>query len=559
MSVRRAFSSIAAAAVLATATATAAVSAAPAAHRTRVIVLGAGAHDAVTANSGTVERDLNGLGGVIADVPADRIDAVQNATGVRSVSADHRVDLAATDWDPSTDAGSLQNTASTVHATTSATGAGVDVALVDSGIAPVYGLTNAGKVVNGADISFDSQSTKKSDYVDYYGHGTHIAGIIAGNQTGKPYFRGIAPDARLLNVKVADATGAVDVSQVIAGIDWVVQHRTDNGLNVRVLNLSFGTDSQQSYLADPLSYAAEVAWRNGIVVVTAAGNHGTDLGRMTNPAVDPYVIAVGSDDAKGTADTTDDAISDFSSWGDGTRNPDVVAPGRSLVSLRDYGSYIDANYPPAVVAKNYFRGSGTSQATAVVSGVVADLLQQRPTLTPDQVKALLTQTAAPVPGADVRAQGAGLVNLDAALAAPTPQSAQAWAASTGTGSLDAARGSLRLVHDNVALTGEQDIMGHAFDSSAIAAAEAAGSSWSGGTWNGSSWSGSSWSGSSWSGSSWSGSTWSGSSWSGSSWSGSTWSGSSWSGAVWADPQETSTVCTKPKCSRGDQSNSIWSE
>src|SRR5207253_2660305 len=117
-------------------------------------------------------------------------------------------------------------------------------------------------------------------------------------------------------------------------------------------------------------YAAEVAWRNGIVVVTAAGNHGTDLGHLTDPAVDPFVIGVGADDAKGTADPADDAVSSFSGWGDGTRNPDVLAPGRSIVSLRDPGSYVDNTYPQARVTNKLFRGSGTSQATAVVSGVV---------------------------------------------------------------------------------------------------------------------------------------------------------------------------------------------
>jgi len=572
MEVRRAFRPAAALAAAMTAVALCAPLM-PAQHdpHARVVVLGDAATAAttiarnVTALGGTVERELTSLGGVVADFPTRHLNELEHSDGVRTVTADHAIHFADSGWDPSTDSGSLPRTAQTVNATTpaasAATGKGVDVAVVDSGIAPVPGLTMPGKVVNGPDISFDSQSKTKNAYVDNYGHGTHIAGIIAGSDGARNgQYDGLAPDARLLNVKVADAGGAVDVSQVIAAIDWVVQHRTDNGLNVRVLNLSFGTDAAQSYLNDPLAYAAEVAWRNGIVVVTAAGNQGTDLGHLTDPASDPFVIAVGSDDAKGTATTTDDAVSDFSSWGDGTRNPDVVAPGRSIVSMRDPGSYVDTTYPTARVAKTLFRGSGTSQATAVVSGVVADLLQQRPTLTPDQVKAVLTQTATSIPGADVRAQGAGLVNLDAALAAPAPQNAQAWAPSAGNGSLDAARGSLRLVQNGVALTGEQDIMGNPFDSASMAAAEAQGSSWSGGVWNGSSWSGSSWSGSSWSGSSWSGSSWSGSSWSGSSWSGSSWSGSSWSTGQWG---ATTTLCTKQngktakKCSNEQQSNSQW--
>ena len=357
-----------------------------------VVVLGdpGAAARAVTSAGGTVDRTLNGIGGAIATVPADRVHDLADTAAEQGVhvSADHELHLADSGWDSSTDAGSLLRTAQSVNATTpnasQATGNGVDVAVVDSGISPVTGLnTTPNKVVNGPDISFDSQSKSKGAYVDNYGHGTHIAGIIAGNGGAKGSdYNGVAPDARLLNVKVADAGGAVDVSQVIAALDWVVQHRTDNGLNVRVLNLSFGTDSSQSYVDDPLAYAAEAAWHNGIVVVTAAGNHGTDLGHLTDPAVDPFVIAVGSDEAKGTADPSDDVISDFSSRGDGTRNPDVVAPGRSIVSLRDPGSYVDTNYPQARVTNKLFRGSGTSQATGVVSGVVADLLQQRPTLTP---------------------------------------------------------------------------------------------------------------------------------------------------------------------------------
>jgi len=559
MAVRRVAWFVAALTVTTMATAVSGIGTSRSADRARVVVLGdARTAAAVTDNGGTVERTLQSIGGVVATVPQANLGALSTTPGVRSVTADRRVQLTGDGFDSSADPGSLARTAQAVDATTpaasTATGQGIDVALVDSGVSAVTGLNAKNKVVNGPDISFDSQAKNKDAYVDNYGHGTHIAGIIAGNGGDKrDDFTGIAPDARLLNVKVADSTGAVDVSQVIAAIDWVIQHRTDNGLNVRVLNLSFGTDSAQSYLDDPLAFAAEVAWRNGIVVVTAAGNHGTDLGRVLDPAIDPFVIAVGSDDAQGTATTTDDAVSDFSEWGDGTRNPDVVAPGRSIVSMRDPGSYIDTNYPGGRVTKRLFRGSGTSQATGVVSGVVADLLQARPDLTPDQVKAILTQTAQPVPGADVRAQGAGLVDLDGALAAPAPaqSTTQTWVASTGTGSLDAARGSLRLVHDGVALTGEQDIMGQRFDSTAMATAEGQGSSWSGGVWNGSTWSGSSWSGSSWSGSSWSGSSWSGSSWSGSSW-----SGSSWSGDSWGDPQPTATTCSD-RCSQEDQSNSRW--
>ena len=243
-----------------------------------------------------------------------------------------------------------------------------------------------------------------------------MAGIIAGNDDpGGEYtkgeaFTGVAPDARILSVKVADAEGATDVSQVLAAIDWVVQHRDDHGLHVRVINLSFGTDSVQSDALDPLVHAVEVAWRAGIVVVAAAGNRGSASSGLDDPARSPHVIAVGADDTNGTASTADDSIPGWSSAGDGSRNPDLVAPGKSVTSLRDPGSYIDQQHADARVDARYFRGSGTSTSTAVVSGVVALLLQQRPNLTPDQVKAVLTAGARPVPSALDGRQGAGLVN-----------------------------------------------------------------------------------------------------------------------------------------------------
>ena len=218
------------------------------------------------------------------------------------------------------------------------TGAGIDVALIDTGVAPVPGI---GPTVNGPDLSFDSQ-VPGFEHLDAYGHGTHLAGIINGSGSG---VNGIAPGARVLNVKVGAANGATDVVQVIAALDWVVQHQHDNGLNVRVIALAYGTDGQQPYTLDPLAYAAEVAWRHGIVVVVAAGNTGQSAPSLNNPATDPFVIAVGASDTNGTYTSGDDVVAPFSTWGNRDRGVDVVAPGRSVVSLRDPGSYIDVNHP----------------------------------------------------------------------------------------------------------------------------------------------------------------------------------------------------------------------
>jgi serine protease AprX len=207
-----------------------------------------------------------------------------------------------------------------------------------------------------------------------------------------------------------------------------------------------------------------------------------------------------------------------------------------MQGLRVIDSYIDQNNPGGVLSARFFRGSGTSEATAFTSGAVADLLQRYPKLTPDQVKAMLTSSCDKDSNFSWKLAGCGELDMGLLLKAAVPSvsaSQQAYAPSVGTGSLEASRGTDHLTSNGVVLQGEEDIFGKPFDSAAMAALEATGSSWSDGIWNGSTWTGSSWSGSSWSGSSWSGSSWSGSSWSGSSWSGSSWSGSSWSGSSWS--------------------------
>jgi serine protease AprX len=283
--------------------------------------------------------------------------------------------------------------------------------------------------------------------------------------------------------------------------------------------MSLGTGVSQSYKTDPLCQAVGRAVDAGIVVVVAAGNDGNNVLKLNNPASDPYVIAVGSDSANGTATTADDVVSSFSNNGNGTRNPDLIAPGDHVVSLRDPGSYLDTTYPAARIGDRLFRGSGTSQAAAVVSGAAALLISQRPGLTPDQVKALLTRTAAKLPGVGTPAQGSGLVDLAAAATAPTPTNAtQHWRLSIGTGSLEAARGSVHVSVNGRRVAGEVDVRGRAFNSAAVATGIARHSNWKGVSWSGVSWSGVSWSGVSWSGVSWSGVSWSGVSWSGVDWS-----------------------------------------
>ena len=442
-------------------------------------------------------------------------------------------------FDPATDPGSLWNVARRIgvdHLDADITGAGVDVALIDTGVVDVPGLAEA-NVEIGPDFSFED-AVPELRAKDTNGHGTHLAGIIngrdaewaAGDHDRRPdRFLGIAPDARVISIKAGAADGSVDVSQVIAAINWVVANKNTDGRNIRVLNLAFGTDSVQDYRIDPLAAAVERAWHAGIVVVVAGGNDGWSADRLTNPAQDPYVIAVGASQAVNGKESVPAAYSNGSESG---RRVDLSAPGRSIVSLRNPGSYSDAANEAGRTGDRFVRGSGTSQAAAVTSGAVALLLSERPSLKPDQVKYLLTHEA----DRDVLSDdltGAGYLRVDEAMRAPAPYAPQTWDRATGSGSLDAARGSVRVAQDGVVLEGEFDIFGTDWSGSKWSQDAWSGSKWSGSKWSGSKWSGSKWSTDLWTGSKWSGSKWSTSLWTGSKWSGSKWSAEGWSGSKWS--------------------------
>ncbi len=402
-----------------------------------------------------------------------------------------------------------------------ATGRGIDVALIDSGVTPVGGLDQPGKILNGPDLSNEGGLANLAG-LDTYGHGTHLAGIIAGDDGDM--VRGIAPDSRIVSVKVAGATGETDIAQVIAGIDWVIEHRNDNGLNIRVLNLSLGMPGVKTNQGDPLSAAVERAWDAGIVVVAATGNRGNDHGGIDSPAVSPYVIAVGAHEMYDSSGAQD-WIAPWSSGGNEYRQPDVVAPGRSIMSLRVPGSKLDQMYPSARVDGKYFLGSGSSQSAAVVSGFTAAMLSRYPTLTPDQVKHLLETRAVDFKDVEHYIDGAGKIDpkesirsIKDALKAPVQDYPYALT-TTGSTGLSAPSGATW--------------SGGTWNGATWSGGVWSGATWSGATWSGATWSGGVWSGATWSGATWSGATWSGATWSGATWSGATWSGATWSGATWS--------------------------
>ncbi len=360
-------------------------------------------------------------------------------------------------------------------------GSGIDVALIDTGVAPVDGLDGPDKVLHGPDLSFEG-STKESAYLDTYGHGTHMAGIIAGTRTGR---EGIAPGARIVSLKVAGHDGLTTVPQVVAAIDWVVEHRNSNGLNIRVLNLSLGQAGVNRHFGDPLSAAVERAWAAGIFVVVAAGNQGTSQGHLDSPAIDPYVLSVGAADNTTGANEENQHVTSWSSRGDNVRNPDLVAPGRSIASYRVPGSTADVSNPSARYGNGFFLGSGTSQAAAVTSGVAARMLDHFPDMTVDELKVNLIKEAE--------------TDLDYGPAA------------IGHGVIDA-EDSWELVG-----FGAPPQVYHPAASVRTGLLAPTGATWSGGTWSGATWSGATWSGATWSGGTWSGATWSGATWSGNGW------------------------------------------
>jgi serine protease AprX len=311
-------------------------------------------------------------------------------------------------------------------------GAGVGIAVIDSGVTAWHDdledMAARGTQRVGAFVDFVGGS---SAAYDDYGHGTHVAGIIAGNGADSSGARaGMAPAARLVVLKVLDAAGRGRISDVIAAIDYAVTHKAQ--FNIRVINLSIGSGVYESYNTDPLTVAAKRAVEQGIVVVAAAGNHGRNsqgvlqFGAVDAPGNAPWVLTVGASSHMGTPDRSDDTIAAFSSRGptafDFAAKPDVVAPGVGIYSLSSVDSTLyksRAQYrlsgTVSLPYKPYLSLSGTSQAAPVVSGTVALMLQANPTLTPNAVKAILQHTAEAYEGHSSLAQGAGFLNARGAV------------------------------------------------------------------------------------------------------------------------------------------------
>lgn len=379
-----------------------------------------GAADLINRLAGKSATNVNRLvmiGGATAKLPVKKINKLSREPSVSLILLDRELVPLGT---PATE---LQSIAARVVRAPEVwaqgyKGQGIGVAILDSGVAAHTDLMQPGsRVVASVDFVNGTAPAFAAPLGDPGGHGTHVAGIVAGNGTqsdGK--WKGIAPSANIVNVRVIGSNGVTNLSTVIRGIQWVVQNRQT--YNIRVMNLSLGAATLGTYRNDPLAGAVEMAWNSGIVVVASAGNAGPLHGTISTPGIDPYIVTVGALDDGETLSLLDDFLAPFSSHGptpDGLNKPDLVAPGRRIVSLRVPNSYLDTLLPDRVTDTNYFRLSGTSMSAPVVAGTTALMLQKRPALQPNQVKKVLMQTARPVGLVpDLNGSGAGLVDAYAA-------------------------------------------------------------------------------------------------------------------------------------------------
>lgn len=376
----------------------------------------------VTALGGQVTQDLQIINGFSAELQARDVPQLAQAQGVRWVSLD--AVMMPTTCGQCVDTSNLANAyigairADQVwNSSPNLQGQGIGVAVVDSGINPNGDLyTNMGVNRQVANVRFNSDYNQNTS--DGYGHGTVVSSIVGGDgsDSGGKYI-GVAPMVNLINVKVSNDDGSARMTDVVAGLQWVLANKAQ--YNIRVVNLSLNSSVAESYDTSPLDAAVEIVWFNKIVVVTSAGNRGS--GAVYAPANDPFVITVGATNDKGTSTLNDDSVASFSAYGttgDGFNKPDLVAPGKNIVGRLVNSNMGMAQAHPANIIANgqYFKMSGTSAAAPMVSGAVALLLQDEPNLTPDQVKYRLMATANKNwSGYNAASAGAGYLDIFAAV------------------------------------------------------------------------------------------------------------------------------------------------
>jgi serine protease AprX len=351
-------------------------------------------------------RIIDAVGAVLSP---DEAEKLRRSRDIKAVTLNAPVSpTTLVNFDPNKMATAYNQSAKSSNLWNSATGKGVGVAVIDTGVAgdlPDFRVSQTdarSRVIASAVVNPYAENAR-----DSYGHGTLVAGILAGNSGYRPAndplrgkYAGAAPDANIISVKISDEQGQATVLDAIYGIQFAVDHMAD--YNIRVINLSLTSTEPQSYKTDPLDAAVESAWFNGIVVVAAAGNDGSAADAVSYaPANDPYVITVGAVDDKMTKGVTDDAITSWSSRGvtqDGFAKPELYAPGAHIQANLAPSSAFVSLCPSCIVNGSYIQAGGTSLAAPIIAGTVAGILEKRPSWTPDMVKGALLNTTRTIPG-----------------------------------------------------------------------------------------------------------------------------------------------------------------
>jgi serine protease AprX len=480
---------------------------------------------------GTVVTQFHIIDGVEATIP-EVLEPVLAALPGITVTPDVSVSVQDT-TDPTESTGPhtpsdefLEQTGASQLAAQGDTGQGVTVAVLDTGIDNLPDFT--GRLIGGVDLTGGN-----NPFADAYGHGTFVAGLIAGDgaSSGGQY-SGEAPGANLVSIKVAGASGDTDLVTVILGLQWAIDHEQTYG--IRVLNLSLGFQPFTSTVINPLDQAVEAAWNSGIAVVAAAGNAGPSNGTILSPGDDPLVITVGALDDMAQPVASDDEMTNFSSVGptspDGWVKPDLVTSGRSVVSLAAPGSTVYDQNPSARVGAANFVGSGTSFSTAITSGAAALVLADNPGLTPDQLKARLLGTTNPGPVGNPFVDGHGALNAYAAATSGPMNLAQSDLGVLPT--LPGATVSLSPAGNNADTWNASLWSGVSLPTVSVSGSAWNGWQWNGEEWNGLVWTGKAWNNGGWDGAAWNGAAWTGKAWNNAAWAGSVWDGAAWSGSAW---------------------------
>lgn len=350
---------------------------------------------------GRVKYRLPMINSYVLEIEKSKLHLVNGLTGVKAVFDTKRITAQMNVARKSVNADAAQGKG--------LTGRGISIGVLDTGVGHCPDLVEPKNRI----LMFKDFINGKSEAYDDNGHGTHVAGIIAGNgliSNGK--YMGMAPEANIVSAKVLDEDGRGSTAEVLAGLQWIMDQK--DLYNIRIVNLSVGTPDNGS--ADPLVRAVEAAWDAGIVVVVAAGNNGPKYSSVTSPGISKKVITVGASDDNSAVNIWGDNCVNFSGRGPTHEcivKPDVLAPGTDIISCLtpDIEIKSDDFEDRKIIAGNYLSLSGTSMSTPIVSGAIALLLEKSPGLTPDDVKYMLKKSAHNL-NYPINQQGFGLIDVD---------------------------------------------------------------------------------------------------------------------------------------------------